>query len=300
MKVLHSIDELMPLNQPVHWAMGFFDGVHRGHRRVIESAGSPGALRGVLTFARHPLALLAPQRQPLLLTPVPSQKRALIESLGVDVLLELPFTPQLAGMSPAEFFSALQAACPMAGVSVGQNWRFGRGGMGDAAFVEKYAETMGLRACVQSMAEYEGERICSTRIREALLGGDLVSAGQMLGHAFSIAGVVEPGQKLARQLGFPTANMQVHPLALLPPAGVYEVAVMVDGKLQRGIANLGLRPTIQEERKVVRLETHLLHWNGDLYGRELQVELRRFLRPERKFASVEELRAQIDADIQML
>lgn len=296
MKVLHSMDELAALNQKVHWALGFFDGVHRGHRRVIESAATPGALRGVLTFAQHPLALLAPDRQPRLITPLPAQKHALLAALGVDVLLEIPFTRELAAMEPRAFLDALRGSCSISGISVGRNWRFGRGGAGDAAFVEAYCAEHGLNACVQDMAELQGERICSSRIRELLQAGDLPRAVEMLGHAFTIAGVVEPGQRLARQLGFPTANVTVHPQAVLPPAGVYEVAIGAC----RGIANLGLRPTIAEEQKVVRLETHLLNWQGDLYGRFLQVELRRFLRPERRFASVDELRAQIAADVQML
>lgn len=300
MKVLHSTEELATVNQAVHWAMGFFDGVHRGHRRVIESAATSGALRGVLTFTQHPLALLAPQKQPRLITPTPAQKHALLEALGVDVLLELPFTRELAAMAPQDFLDMLRAACPMAGISVGSNWHFGRGGAGDAAFVEQYAAEHGLRACVQTLAEHEGERICSSRIRELLEEGNLPRVEAMLGHAFSIAGVVEPGQKLARKLGFPTANIRVHGQAVLPPAGVYEICVTVDGAPRRGIANLGLRPTIQETEKVMRLETHLPGWSGDLYGRELVVELHRFLRPERRFASVEELRAQIAADIQML
>lgn len=300
MRILHSIAELATVNHMVHWAMGFFDGVHRGHRRVIESADTPGALRGVLTFAQHPLAVLAPQRQPKLITPAARQKRALLAELGVQVLLELPFTPELAATSPRDFLDGLRAACRMAGISVGRNWHFGKGGVGNAAFVEEYAAVHGLRACVQNMAEVQGERICSSRIRELLVAGNLPLAQEMLGHAFSIAGVVEPGQKLARKLGFPTANMQIHSAALLPPLGVYEVAAQMEDTEVRGIANLGLRPTIDEAQKVLRLETHLLNWQGDLYGRPLLVELRRFLRPERKFASVAELQAQIAADIQML
>lgn len=298
MKLLHSMDELAALNHMVHWAMGFFDGVHRGHRRVIESADTPGALRGVLTFAQHPLAVLAPQKQPELITPVSEQKRALLAGLGVQVLLELPFTPELAAMTPREFLDALRSACPMAGISVGRNWHFGKGGVGNAAFVERYAAEHGLRACVQDMAELQGERICSSRIRELLVAGNLPLAQEMMGHAFTLSGVVESGQKLARKLGFPTANMQIHPAAVLPPFGVYEVAACIDGASVHGIANLGLRPTIDEAQKVLRLETHLLNWQGDLYGRPLQVELRRFLRPERKFASVAELQAQISADVQ--
>ena len=300
MLILHSINELATVSQPVHWAMGFFDGVHCGHRRVIESADTTGALRGVLTFVQHPLAVLAPQRQPKLITPVAEQKRALLAELGVQVLLELPFTPELAATSPFDFLDGLRAACRMAGISVGRNWHFGKGGVGNAAFVETYAAEHGLRACVQDMAELQGERICSSRIRELLVAGNLPLAQEMLGHAFSIQGTVEPGQKLARKLGFPTANMQIHPAAVLPPFGVYEVAASVEGTVVRGIANLGLRPTIDEAQKVLRLETHLLGWQGDLYGRPLQVALLRFLRPERKFASVAGLQAQIAADIQML
>ena len=300
MLILHTIAELASVNMPVHWAMGFFDGVHRGHRRVIESADTPGALRGVLTFAQHPLAVLAPQRQPKLITPDSGQKRALLAELGVQVLLELPFTPELAATGPREFLDALRGVCRMAGISVGRNWHFGKGGVGNAAFVEAYAAEHGLRACVQDMAELQGERICSSRIRELLQEGNLPLAQEMLGHAFSIHGTVEPGQKLARKLGFPTANMQIHPAAVLPPFGVYEVAASVEGTVVRGIANLGLRPTIDEAQKVLRLETHLLGWQGDLYGRPLQVELLRFLRPERKFASVAGLQAQIAADMQML
>lgn len=300
MLILHSMDELASLRQPVHWAMGFFDGVHRGHQQVIASADTPGSLRGVLTFASHPLAVLAPQKQPKLITPDMDQKRALLAAAGVQVLLELPFTAELAAMEPRAFLDTLRAACPMAGISVGRNWHFGRGGVGNADYVEQYAAEHGLRACVQDMAEYEGERICSTRIREVLAAGDMPLAQSMLGHPFSIAGEVEQGQKLARRLGFPTANMRVHPLAVLPPAGVYEVQTLVDGELCRGIANLGIRPTIDEAQKVVRLETHLLDWQGNLYGRRMQMELLRFLRPEKKFGSVDELRAQIEADVQML
>ena len=294
------MEGLAAVHQPVHWAMGFFDGVHRGHQRVIASADTPGSLRGVLTFAEHPLAVLAPQKQPMLITPDEEQKRALLEAAGVQVLLELPFTLGLAATGPREFLDALRMSCPMAGISVGRNWHFGKGGVGDAAFVESYAAEHGVKACVQDMAEHEGERICSTRIRELLAEGNLPLTQVLLGHAFSITGVVEQGQKLARLLGFPTANMQVHRNAALPPFGVYEIQAWVDGELCRGIANLGIRPTIDEVQKVIRLETHLIGWQGSLYGRRMQVELLRFLRPEKRFGSVEELRAQIAADVQML
>lgn len=296
MQIFHSFADLQAVQQPVHWALGFFDGVHRGHRRVIESADTPGALRGVLSFAEHPLALLRPEAQPRLLTPHAGEKAHLLADLGVDVLLQLPFTPELATLAPEEFLDALRASCPMAGISVGRNWRFGRGGCGDTAFVQAYAAQHGLRACVQPMLEMGGEPVCSTRIRALLQAGKLTDSAALLGHPFCICAEVEQGQKLARKLGFPTANMRVQPQAALPPFGVYAVCAEVDGHLLRGVANLGIRPTIEEAQKVVRLETHFLNWRGDVYGRELRVQLERYIRPEQKFDSIEVLRAQMQRD----
>ena len=297
MHVFHSLDELRTLDRPVHWAMGFFDGVHRGHRRVIESADTSGALRGVLTFAEHPLALLWPELQPRLLTPDAEQKTALLRELGVDVLLQLPFTRALAALSPAEFLDALCAACPVAGVSVGSNWRFGRDGAGDTDFVREYAARRGFLACVQELLAQEGETVCSSRIRSALAAGRLAEVESMLGRPFSICGVVEHGQHLARTLGFPTANITLSPHAATPPFGVYAVRCRVEGEYLHGMANLGLRPTIDETEKPVRLETHFAGWQGDLYGRRLEVELLRFIRQELRFSSIEELQQQIAADL---
>ncbi len=302
MIVVHSLEELASclLAVPVHWAMGFFDGVHRGHRRVIESADSPGALRGVLTFEQHPLTLLAPVRAPRLLTPHAGHKAALLQSLGVDVLLVLPFTPALAGMEAREFLVALAAACPagMAGVSVGENWHFGKGGCGDAGFLRRWGEANQCRVCVQPMLQDAGETVCSSRIRQLLAAGELERVAHGLGHPFCVCGVVEQGQRLARQLGFRTANITVPAAAALPPMGVYEVAFSYAGERLRGVANLGLRPTISEAEKPVRLEVHVVGgWQGDLYGCELTVELCRFIRPERRFDSLEALRAQMAADV---
>ncbi len=302
MLAAHSLEELascLPA-APVHWAMGFFDGVHLGHRRVVESAATPGALRGVLTFATHPLALLAPERAPLLLTPHAGHKAALLESLGVDLLLELPFTPALAALAPAAFLEQLAAACPgeIAGLSVGDNWHFGRGGRGDAAFLRHWAQGQSCRVCVNPLLQLGGETVCSSRIRHLLAAGQLAAVQSLLGHPFCICAVVEPGQKLARKLGFPTANMTLPAPAALPPLGVYEVALTHAGERLRGIANLGLRPTIDEAHKPVRLELHIVGgWHGDLYGHELTVELCRFIRPERRFASLDALRAQMAADV---
>lgn len=300
MNILSSLDELRALHSPVHWAMGFFDGVHRGHRRVIESASTPGALRGVFTFAEHPLALLWPEIQPKLLTPDAELKAELMRELGVDVLLCLPFTRRIAALSPGEFLDGLRAACPIAGISVGNNWRFGRDGAGDTDFVQEYAARHGIRACVQPLLEQDGETVCSSRIRSALAAGRLAECEEMLGRPFSVCGIVEHGQHLARQLGFPTANITLPSHAALPPFGVYAVTCRFDGTILRGMANIGLRPTIDETEKPIRLEAHFVDWSGDLYGKRLEISLTRFIRPELRFDGIESLRKQIAHDLAQL
>lgn len=300
MRILRHIRALLQEDAPVHLAMGFFDGVHLGHRRVIGVPLPPGVRRGVLTFERHPLAQLKPELQPLLLTPCAAQKEALLASLGVEVLLCLPFDAALSALSPADFLEALVSTGRVAGFSVGSNWRFGRGGAGTARFLADYAARRGLPVQVQDLVEIGGTRVCSSLIRSLVAENRLTEAAELLGRPFTVAGVVEHGQHLARTLGFPTANITVAQPAALPSYGVYEVQACVDGRRVRGIANLGVRPTIEEERKVVRLETHFVDFSADLYGKYIDVELWRFLRPERRFRDVAELRKQIEADLRYL
>ena len=300
MQIFHSFAELNKVPCPVHWAMGFFDGVHLGHRRVIESACTPGSLLGVLTFQPHPLALLRPELAPALLTPYPDAKAELMSMLGVDVMLVLPFTRELAALSPHEFLNTLCTHCAVAGISVGSNWHFGKGGSGNVDFLRAEAQTRNFTACVNDMLRINGDTVCSTRIRTLLSQGQMEQANSMLGRPFTIHGTVEHGQKLARTLGFPTANITLPRNAALPQPGVYEVQTTLDGKTRSGIANIGLRPTICEDFKPTRLEAHFPNWSGNLYGQELAVQLIRFIRPEQKFSSIDMLKTQIERDIACL
>ncbi len=300
MQIIHSLEELKKVPCPIHWAMGFFDGVHLGHRRVIESAVSEGALKGVLTFMPHPLALLKPELAPKLITPYPDAKAKLMEELGVDVLLVLPFTAELAALSPEDFLNTLHSACGIAGISVGNNWHFGKGGRGDAAFLRREAERLDFTACVNDMLLLEGDTVCSSRIRELLSEGNITRANAMLGRPFSIQGTVEHGQKLARTLGFPTANITLPNSAALPCPGVYEVRCKLEDTICSGIANIGKRPTICEDYKPTRLEAHFPGWSGNLYDMTLGVELHRFIRPEQRFNGIDALKTQIEQDIASL
>ncbi len=297
MKTLHNFDDLRSLPCPVHWAMGFFDGVHRGHRRVIESASTEGALRGVLTFRPHPLSLLAPGRAPLLITPHYEHKQKLLRDLGTEVLLILPFTRELASTSPRDFLRNLTDSCTIAGISVGSNWHFGRGGSGNADFLRAWGNEHKFRTCISDMLSHGNHTICSSAIRELLRQGDISTANSMLGYNFTITGTVEHGQKLARQFGFPTANISLPISAACPRAGVYQVQATIDGKLRKGIANVGKRPTIDELYKPTRLEAHFFDWSGDLYGKQLFVELTDFIREERSFPDLDSLKSQIQCDM---
>ena len=298
METLHSLSELSRIKHPIHWAMGFFDGVHRGHARVIRSADSPGALRGVLTFREHPLSLLKPDAAPPLLTPDPHFKADRIAALGADILLLLPFTRELADTEPEHFLAQLAAASPIAGISVGANWHFGRGGRGNVDFLRSAAAAMHFTPRINPLLSQSGDTICSSRIRQTLAAGDLERTGSMLGYPFTICGTVEPGQQLARKLGFPTANITLPPNAALPPFGVYEIICEHNGTRHHGIANLGLRPTIREQHKAIRLETHLLGgFSGNLYGQNLRIILKHFIRPEIPFSSIDALKEQIARDI---
>ncbi len=271
-----------------------------GHRRVIQSANTPGALRGVLTFLPHPLAVLRPGIEPKLITPVPDYKAKLLAELGVDILLVLPFTAELAATSPRDFIRTLCRSCSVAGISVGTNWHFGKGGTGTPHLLQTIGAEQNFCVCISELLQMENDIVCSSRIRELLAHGDIKTANAILGHPFAICGTVEHGQKLARLLGFPTANISLPRSAALPCPGVYEVSCSHGGKTMRGIANVGLRPTIHEEDKLTRLEAHFIGESCDLYGCTLQVQLLRFIRPEQRFPNIETLKTQIERDIASL
>ncbi|MGN0874311.1 MAG: riboflavin biosynthesis protein RibF [Akkermansia sp.] len=296
MRILSTFGELRSLGAPVFWAIGFFDGVHTGHAQVVQAAHAPGALRGVLTFSGHPLQLLCPQRAPRLITPVPDYKARLLQEQGAEVLLRLPFTRELADMSPTDFLDALQAHSRVAGVSVGANWNFGKARAGNAAFLSEQGKQRGFEVRVQPLLQLGGGTVCSGAVRVALAEGRLDDAAAMLGRPFAVCGTVEHGQHLARQLGFPTANITLPPHSAVPPAGAYAVACRHAGRLLFGVADLGFRPSIREAEKLLRLETHFFDFSGDLYGQPLTVALLHFLRPEQKFSSLSALQAQIQRD----
>jgi riboflavin kinase / FMN adenylyltransferase len=299
-RVLRAANELQPAGRKVCLAIGFFDGVHLGHQQIIRQtiadARQHEAIALVLTFDRHPNAVVAPSRVPPLIYSLAQKLRA-IESVGADHLLLLHFDQALSQQTGEAFIRALvRDLGQVHSLCVGANFLFGHKRTGDVQLLKRLGAE--LRFTVHGMAalSLDGKAVSSTRIREAIRLGDLDAAGQMLGRTCSLAGTVVRGDGLGQQLGFPTANIDPAGL-VLPPHGVYAVHAEVGGRLYRAVLNIGHRPTLQHPAPQLRVEAHLIDFAGDLYGQELEVSFLELLRPERKFPSLRELREQIARDI---
>jgi riboflavin kinase/FMN adenylyltransferase len=293
---IDKLEDLVLQRGPLHLALGVFDGVHVGHQAVIDqavrSARDSGGLSFVVTFSPHPIRVIAPSKAPTSLLATLDDKAEVMKSHGVDGLLVIHFDRAFAAMAAEDFVKKLCEA-DVASISVGEDWRFGNKRLGDVNLLNTMSETMDFELTAVPPVIWDGERISSTRIRQAIRDGNFEAVEAMLGRPYAISGQVVEGKKLGRTLGFPTANLDCADMQL-PHDGVW--LVEVDGQ-HRGVANLGIRPTVDGSQRT--LEVHLLDFSGDLYGRELRVRFIHFIRNERKFPSVEALREQISEDIQI-
>ncbi len=300
MKVIHAAKELKPGNRKVCLAIGFFDGVHLGHQQIIRQtiadAHQHNAVALVLTFDRHPNSVVAPGRVPPLIYSLPQKLRA-IESLGTDHLLLVGFDKQFSEQSGEAFVRGLiRDLGSIQSICVGADFVFGHKRSGDVALLKKLGGETGFSVHGLAAVSLDGRIVSSTRIREAIRAGNLDGASQMLGRPYAIAGRVIEGDKLGRQLGFPTANLDAAGL-VLPPNGVYTGLTTVKKKSHGVALNIGFRPTMVSAKPELRVEAHLLNFNGRLYGAELEIKVGEKLRGERKFSSPAELQVQIARDI---
>jgi len=291
--------------RPLHLAIGMFDGVHLGHRAVIDAAvraaTGDGGQAAVLTFWPHPSALFRPDQPTRQILP-PATKARLLGGLGVDAVITQPFTPELAAIEAEQFLPWLARALPrLAAVYVGENFRFGRGRRGDVAVLAETGRRLGVGVVSAPRVQHGDEPISSTRIRALLEAGDIGAANALLGYAYFAHGVVAPGKRLGRTIGFPTLNVPWAP-DLRPRLGVYAVRIApaptvpaATGSWSSAVANYGLRPTVETATEP-RLEVHVLGPCALGEGDHVKVEWLRFLRPEMKFAGLEALRGQIERD----
>ncbi len=298
MRVLR--DKLSPegFKHPVV-TIGSFDGVHLGHqaliRRAIEEARRVKGETVVLTFNPHPMKILFPQKKLMLITPH-EKKLALFEGMGVDVVIGYPFTRELSEKPPEAFVEEIlcRGIRPLK-VVVGYNFTFGKGRSGTAETLRDLGNAFGFDVEVIDPFQVDGRPVSSSRIREMILRGDLQGVLRLMGRRFSFSGKVVCGNRRGKELGVPTANLQVDPDQILPE-GVFAVWVRVGDVLHQGVLNIGRRPTFGSGE--LSVEVHLIGFSGDLYGRDLCVELVEKIRDERPFEGPEALLQQIRADIE--
>ncbi|MFN3643780.1 MAG: bifunctional riboflavin kinase/FAD synthetase [Gemmobacter sp.] len=294
---VHRTWPVPPDHRGASVAMGNFDGVHRGHRAVIDLARRPDAPLGIVTFEPHPRAFFAPDAPPFRLMNRGARAHRL-EKLGVEQLYELPFDAALAALAPEDFARRVLAeGLGVRHIVVGADFCFGKGRTGTAGDLGRFGAAMGFGVTVADLVSVDGAEVSSTAIRRALAEGRPREAAAMLGHWHRIEGPVIHGEKRGRTLGFPTANMDLTGLHL-PRFGVYAALVdVLDGPHRGswgGAASLGVRPMFGVNTP--NLETFLFDFDGDLYGATLSVALVEFLRPEVAYAGVPALVAQMEAD----
>lgn len=284
--------------EPCVLALGNFDGVHLGHRRLLEhgleQAVGLGVGLDVLIFEPHPLKVLFPEQGVKLLST--SQERLLyLEEIGVRTVYHLPFTLEMANTSPEEFVETILLPLGVIHVVVGFNYSFGAQGKGNPELLQALGQKHGFGVSVLQAQTMSGRVISSSSIRKALLQGDIELATSLLGRLPCLRGTVIHGEERGRQLGYPTANILTSEDFLIPKRGVYAVWSMIDGQRVFGMMNIGKKPTFHEMYDTV-VEVHFFAFNGDLYGKEITVFIERRLRDERKFNGIEELLGQLEKD----
>ncbi|HUO21188.1 MAG TPA: bifunctional riboflavin kinase/FAD synthetase [Caulobacteraceae bacterium] len=299
LQIVHGWQGLPEASKGASIAMGNFDGVHLGHRRVLaEAARVAGAARApfaALRFRPHPVTVLRPDAEPFFLM-TPGQQARALEALGVQRLYDLPFDLDLAGLSDEAFArEVLAEGLGARHVTAGFNIHFGRKRSGDAEALRRHGAALGFGVSIVAAAtDAEGGEYSSSAARQAVREGDMQAAARILGRPFAIEGVVVEGAKMGRQLGFPTANVALGAY-VRPALGVYATRTRLpDGRAVPGVASVGTNPTVGLVE--ARLETWLFDFDEDLYGQTIETDLLAFLRPEVKFDSLDALKAQIAAD----
>lgn len=299
MEIITSLEQLHSFAAPCVVALGTFDGLHRGHLDVIgtakEEAERTGAKLAVFTFSNHPMEWINPEQVPVALVTA-GEKQALLEALGVDVLIDIPFNQQVADLLPQEFLERL-CALDYSCLVVGENFTYGQRGQGTVYTLAASAKSMGFKLIVRKLiSEDNGTVISSTEIRRLIGAGEVALAAHMLGRSYSITGTVAHGNERGRLLGYPTANLElVDAHVAIPRGGVYAVRAHVGGKVYGGMANIGKNPTFGDVEKP-RLETNIFDFSGDIYGQRLTIEFVQRIRGEVKFAGLDALKAQLAAD----
>lgn len=301
MKILTSFDELRTIQANIVYALGTFDGIHLGHQtvigRAVDMAHICEAVTVVVTFDAHPLSILAPQKVPPQLLQR-EHRPEILEALGVDYMLELPMNADLLSITASDFLVYLTQGVTVRGIVVGENFTFGKGGIGTPALIRDTLEPKGINVTVMRLEGHEAVpgHVSSTYIRGAIARGDVALVRTLLGRAYRFTGTVIMGDQRGRTLGFPTLNFLFPKEMALPADGVYVNRVCIDGEWFGGVGNMGDNPTFANQYH--RFEVHLFDFDRDVYGATATVEFLQFLRGEVKFSSLDELITQMKIDEQ--
>ncbi len=281
--------------------IGSYDGVHLGHQQIIEQitagAHQAGAPAVVLTFYPHPSTVLRRAHNAFYLT-LPEEKAKLLGEMGVDEVITHPFSREIAETEPENFIRQLAVHLGIRHLWVGYDFALGKDRKGDVAFLTELGVRLGFKVHVIEAYKLDGEIVSSSRVRRAVEERDITAANRLLGHYFTISGTVIPGDGRGATIGIPTANLQVAQERAVPGAGVYVCLAEVDGKTYPAVTNIGVRPTFEDTPVAPRIETHILDFSANIYDKQISLSFVDFLRPEQKFSGVDELVAQIRADIE--
>jgi riboflavin kinase/FMN adenylyltransferase len=298
MRQLKSLDGL---DLDSSWlSIGTFDGVHLGHQAIIQKliggARQQNLPAVVLTFFPHPAMVLNKRDQANFLTS-PEERAALLGSLGVDIVITYPFSIEVSRLSAEDFVDLLYQRLHFEELVVGYDFALGKGREGNVQKLTEIGERGGFQVQAIQAIRYKGEIVSSSRIREAIVQGRMGDATELLGRRFSLSGEVVPGDGRGRVINIPTANLAIWPEKAIPKVGVYVCVARVDNLERGAVTNIGVRPTFENSAVPVRVETHLLDYDGDLYGKMVELEFVDRIRDEMRFNGVEELVGQIHRDI---
>ena len=278
--------------------IGVFDGVHLGHNALLSEikaqAEQLNALSCVVTFRYHPDELLSPNKSLPYLTSL-NQRVKLLKTKGIDLVVTVTFNAELAALEAREFIMLLKKYLKMRGLVVGPDFALGKGRQGNIEYLRQVGRELGFTVTTVPPVQVKNETVSSTAIRNALADGDMKRVENLAGRYFSFTGKVVEGEKRGRRLGFPTANLDVHPRQALPPFGIYATLAHISGKTYQSVTNIGIRPTFSEGRRTI--EVYILDFDKDIYGKELRVDFIAKLRDEKKFSSVDELIKQMSDDV---
>ncbi|MGL4362296.1 MAG: bifunctional riboflavin kinase/FAD synthetase [Cellulosilyticaceae bacterium] len=289
--------EHIELNKETVVALGNFDGVHRGHQKLLEVAKNIASEKGyktvVLSFYPHPTRVLMDAPKPLVMSR--DDRKNKMQQMGMDYFIEYPFTKEFSKISPREFFEEILLEQLKAKIIVvGRNYFFGKNKQGDINFLQMMGKIHNIEIHVIDIVQNEQEIISSTQIRQLIQDGKIVEAEKLLGHPYTIVGTVVHGKKIGRTIGFPTLNVIADLDRIYPPNGVYATMVKVNKTEYMGVTNIGFNPTIGNSIKMI--ETHLFNFDKMIYGEQIEVCFYDYIRAEKKFESIEALKQQIQQD----